>query len=72
MGAILVSTFNSLKQAIPSSYHQYLAIPVILLILGSLLVLITIFGSFGVFKKNAFLVTTVTKYLLSDPNRLKK
>jgi CD63 antigen len=64
MGAVLVSTFNSLKQAIPSSYHQYLAIPVILLILGSLLVLITTFGSFGVFKKNAFLVTTYTIILL--------
>jgi hypothetical protein len=60
MAAALVSTFNSLKQAIPSSYNPY----VVLLILGSFLVLTTILGSLGVFQNNTFLVTTYTIILL--------
>ncbi|KYB25324.1 leukocyte surface antigen CD53 [Tribolium castaneum] len=56
--------YSHLHAVIPSTYSYYASAPLLLIILGSVIVVISLFGSIGVCRKNPPILTTHTIILL--------
>ncbi|XP_044260410.1 leukocyte surface antigen CD53-like [Tribolium madens] len=71
VGLVLVASgtfwkirYNNLHSIIPSTYSYYTSAPLLLIILGSITVIVSLFGSLGVWRKNPPILTTHTIILI--------